>query len=207
MVRAQLMKRWCDVIAASVGLVLLAPVLAVITIAIYLKMGHPILFTQLRPGKEGKVFTFVKFRTMKNSRDSEGNFFPDQQRLTNLGRFLRETSLDELPQLWNVLEGNMSLVGPRPLLLDYMPYYSATEMQRHRVLPGITGLAQINGRNLLPWDERLALDVYYVDHWSLQLDLKILLKTMIKILQRDSVVVIPDTVLQNFHEERQSAES
>lgn len=150
-------------------------------------MGRPILFRQVRPGHQESLFAIYKFRTMRNAIDAEGNNLPDEERLTRLGRFLRKTSLDEIPQLWNVLRGDMSLVGPRPLLVEYIPRYTQHQRRRHEAKPGITGWAQVHGRNALPWDKRLELDVWYVDHWSLVLDLKILLLTLPKVLKHEGI--------------------
>jgi lipopolysaccharide/colanic/teichoic acid biosynthesis glycosyltransferase len=155
--------------------------------AIRWNLGSPVLFRQIRPGKYGLPFEFIKFRTMSNQRDAAGNLLPDAERLTGLGRFLRATSLDELPQLWNVLRGELSVVGPRPLLMDYLPRYSPEQARRHEVMPGITGWAQVNGRNALTWEEKLKLDVWYVDHWSLGLDIKILSLTIRKVIWRDGI--------------------
>ena len=159
-------------------------------------MGRPVIFRDERPGKDERVFEIFKFRTMTDARDSSGEFLPDAVRLTRLGRLLRKTSLDELPQLWNVIKGDMSLIGPRPLRVDYLPYYTEREQRRHDVRPGITGLAQVSGRNLLPWDERLDLDARYVETQSLWLDLRILLLTVWKVVRRSDVVEVPDTVLE-----------
>lgn len=199
----RIIKRLFDFVAALVGLVILSPLLVVIAIAIYIRMGHPILFTQPRPGKDGRIFTFYKFRTMTYECDSNGNLLPDEKRLIAVGKFLRQTSLDELPQLWNVIKGDMSLVGPRPLLQEYLTYYSDKEMKRHNMRPGVTGLAQISGRNELPWNERLALDVYYVENWSLLLDAKVLFKTIYKVLLREAVTVIPNVIMEDLNVERQ----
>ncbi len=173
--------------AAAVGLVAVAPVLAVAAVAVRVNLGSPVLFRQERPGRHGKTFRVAKFRTMNDARDAQGNLLPDEDRLTALGRFLRATSIDELPQLWNVLRGELSLVGPRPLLVRYLPRYTPEQARRHDVLPGITGWAQVNGRNAISWDEKFALDVWYVDHWSLALDAKILAMTALKVLRRDGI--------------------
>jgi lipopolysaccharide/colanic/teichoic acid biosynthesis glycosyltransferase len=180
-------KSLIDKIAAIIALSLLSPVMLGVAIAIIIQIGQPILFTQPRPGKDGKIFNFYKFRSMTNECDTQGNLLPDEQRLTPIGQFLRRTSLDELPQLWNVLKGDMSIVGPRPLLVKYLDRYTPEQARRHEVKPGITGLAQINGRNTLSWEERFKLDVWYVDHWSLWLDLKILVLTVWKVLQREGI--------------------
>ena len=178
-----------------VGLILCTPVLGVLYLLL-LSEGRPVFFRQARPGLHGRPFTMLKFRTMTDARDHEGYLLPDAQRLTRLGRFLRSSSLDELPELWNVLRGDMSLVGPRPLLMSYLPYYTEREQKRHLVRPGITGLAQVSGRNLLGWDERLELDVQYVENGSLLLDLRILLQTVVKALGRSDVLVAPSAAGQ-----------
>jgi lipopolysaccharide/colanic/teichoic acid biosynthesis glycosyltransferase len=176
-----------DRTAASVGLVLAAPVLAAVGAAIRVTMGTPIFFTQERPGHRGRPFRVVKFRTMRSAAGPDGMPLPDAERLTGLGRFLRASSLDELPQLWNVVRGDLSLVGPRPLLMQYLSRYTPEQARRHDVLPGITGWAQVNGRNALSWEEKFALDVWYVDHWSLALDLKILALTVLRVVRRDGI--------------------
>ena len=179
------MKRALDVVVAFLGLILLSPLMLAIAIVIRLFMGSPVLFRQQRPGLHGVPFQLVKFRTMRDGVDDEGQPHPDADRLTWLGGFLRSTSLDELPELWNVLRGDMSLVGPRPLLMEYLPLYTAQQARRHEARPGITGWAQISGRNAISWDERFALDVWYVDHQSLSLDLRILATTLIRVTQRE----------------------
>ncbi|HXZ26468.1 MAG TPA: sugar transferase [Terriglobales bacterium] len=180
---SQVLKRAGDVLASALALLLLSPLLLVLAVIIRIRLGAPVLFRQKRPGKDGKPFELVKFRTMSDARDPEGNLLPDEQRLTRLGRRLRRFSLDEWPQLWNVLKGDMSLVGPRPLLMEYLGRYSAEQARRHSVKPGITGWAQINGRNAVSWEERFRLDVWYVDHWSLWLDLRILAATVWLVLR------------------------
>jgi lipopolysaccharide/colanic/teichoic acid biosynthesis glycosyltransferase len=180
-------KRLIDVVLSSGALIALAPVIAVGAIGIRLTMGRPVLFRQVRPGYRARPFTLLKFRTMREARDSLGRPLPDSDRLTKFGRFLRRTSLDELPQLWNVLRGEMSLVGPRPLLMEYLPLYSPEQARRHLVRPGITGWAQVNGRNAIGWDEKFLYDVWYVDHWSLWLDLKIVWLTIIKVIRREGI--------------------
>ncbi|WP_224250274.1 sugar transferase [Hyalangium gracile] len=192
------LKRFIDRLAAGVGLLCLSPVMATTALLVRATMGGPVLFRQVRPGRGGKLFQLVKFRTMLDTRDAEGNLLPDGQRLTRVGRFLRATSLDELPQLWNVLRGEMSLVGPRPLLVEYLPRYSAEQARRHDVLPGITGWAQVNGRNALGWDDRFRLDVWYVDHWSLALDLKILMLTLLRVVQRQGISFEGDATMFKF---------
>ena len=181
------LKRILDLLGALTGLFLLSPLMVFIAILIRLTMGPPVLFRQLRPGLHGKPFVMYKFRTMLDLRDEQGNLLPDEQRLTPLGRFLRSTSLDELPELFNVLKGDMSLVGPRPLLMEYLDRYTPEQFRRHEVKPGITGWAQVNGRNALTWEEKFKLDVWYVDHWDLWMDLKILLMTVIKVLKREGI--------------------
>ena len=175
---AQSIKRVQDCILAVLLLASFAPLIALLALAVRAKLGSPILFCQVRPGLNGAPFRMFKFRTMTDERDAHGELLPDSERLTRFGRFLRQTSLDELPEVWNVLKGDMSFVGPRPLLLDYLPLYSPEQARRHATRPGITGWAQVNGRNALDWDEKLALDVWYVNHWSLGLDLKILFMTV-----------------------------
>lgn len=182
-------KRVFDIVVAAAGLVLLLPVLGLLAVLVRIRHGPPVLFTQQRPGLRGEPFTIYKFRTMTEARDPAGDLLPDAQRLTRFGRWLRATSLDELPELFNVLRGDMSLVGPRPLLMHYLPYYSAREMLRHSVRPGMTGWAQVHGRNLSAWDERLAMDVWYVENWSLGLDVRILGKTIRQVLARSGVAV------------------
>jgi len=181
------MKRLMDIVISAGALFVLAPVMIVIGLLVCLKLGWPPLFSQRRPGLKGKPFTMHKFRTMSTKRDGFGQLLPDAERLTSFGRFLRATSLDELPELWNVLKGEMSLVGPRPLLMEYLPLYSPTQARRHEVLPGITGWAQVNGRNALSWEEKFDLDVWYVDNKSLCLDLKIILMTVKKVFKSDGI--------------------
>ncbi len=180
-------KKALDRGAALLALVLLSPLLLGIAVAIRLALGGPVLFRQQRPGRHGQPFTLVKFRTMSEAKDVEGRLLPDAERLTALGRFLRSTSLDELPQLWNVVRGDLSLVGPRPLLMQYLGRYSPEQARRHDVLPGITGWCQVNGRNDLPWDKKFELDVWYVDHWSLWLDARILARTFWQVLRREGI--------------------
>lgn len=184
---SRLIKNIIDRLAAAISLLLFLPLIIILAILIRINLGSPIFFTQLRPGKKGKIFTFYKFRTMIDKRDEAGNLLPDDQRISPFGSMIRNTSLDELPQLLNVLKGDMSLVGPRPLLPRYLDLYSAKQMRRHDVLPGITGLAQTNGRNNLDWDSRFEMDVAYVDNWSLWLDLKILFATVAKVIKKDGV--------------------
>ena len=180
-------KRLLDLIITVLGLILLSPLLLILAILIALRIGFPILFRQDRPGYKGEVFKIVKFRTMLDLRDENGLLLPDSERITKLGQFLRATSLDELPALFNVLKGEMSLVGPRPLLVEYLPLYNAEQSRRHDVIPGFTGWAQVHGRNELDWLEKFRLDVWYVDHWTFWLDIKILLKTVLKVLKREGI--------------------
>ena len=181
------MKRLFDITAALVALLLLALPLLALTWLVRRKLGRPAFFRQVRPGLQGKPFEMVKFRTMTDARGPDGALLPDADRLTPFGRFLRASSLDELPELWNVLKGDMSLVGPRPLAMAYLPLYSAIQMRRHEVRPGITGWAQVNGRNAISWSKKFELDVWYVDHQSLWLDIKILFITVLKVLKRSDV--------------------
>lgn len=181
------MKRIFDIVLAALAIAGLFPVIIVVSILVRIKLGGPIFFTQVRPGLHGKPFKMVKFRTMRNAVDKCGEPLPDALRMTAFGRLLRSTSLDELPELWNVLKGEMSMVGPRPLLLQYLPLYSIDQNRRHEVRPGVTGWAQVNGRNSISWDEKFELDVWYVDNSSLWLDVKILLLTVKKVLVRDGI--------------------
>lgn len=180
-------KRAMDLALCSCAFALALPVMAVIALLIRRTLGRPVLFRQIRPGLNGKPFGLYKFRTMTDARDGEGRLLPDEARLTTFGRFLRSTSLDELPELWNVLRGDMSLVGPRPLLMAYLDRYDSEQMRRHHVKPGLTGWAQVNGRNALTWEDKFRLDVWYVDNQSLLLDLKILFLTMGIVLRREGI--------------------
>lgn len=185
--RVGALKRLFDLVSASLALLLLFPVLLLVAWLVHRRLGSPVLFRQVRPGLHGKPFEMVKFRTMRDAVDTEGNALPDAERLTPFGRFLRSTSLDELPELWNVIKGDMSLVGPRPLLMEYLPLYSAEQARRHEVRPGITGWAQVNGRNAVSWPEKFALDIWYVDNRSLLLDIRILLLTIKKVFVREGI--------------------
>jgi len=196
--RSYRLKRGMDIVGAATGLLLCAPILAVIALLVRLKLGSTVLFRQQRPGLHGKPFTLYKFRTMTNARDADGNLLPDAERLTNFGRFLRRTSLDELPELINVLKGDMSLVGPRPLLIQYLQRYTPEQARRHETRPGITGWAQINGRNALSWEEKFHLDVWYVDNVSLWLDLKILFLTVWKVLRREGISQTGHATMEEF---------
>jgi lipopolysaccharide/colanic/teichoic acid biosynthesis glycosyltransferase len=182
-----LVKSLLDRIVAAIALIVLSPVILIVAIAIYFRIGSPLIFTQPRPGKNSRIFTFYKFRTMTDERDNEGNLLPDEKRLLPFGEFLRQTSLDELPQLWNVVKGDMSFVGPRPLMVEYLPRYSPQQARRHDVMPGVTGWAQINGRNDISWEDKFNFDVWYVDNWSLWLDLKILFLTVTKVLRKEGI--------------------
>lgn len=195
---AQVMKRTVDIVGAVVGLVLLAPFFLVTASVVRLSLGAPVLFRQIRPGLKGRPFALYKFRTMRDATAADARSLPDAARLTSVGRFLRSWSLDELPELWNVLKGDMSLVGPRPLLMEYLPLFSSSQARRHDVRPGITGWAQVSGRNALTWEERLALDVWYVDHRSLSLDVQILLRTVATVLARHGVAHPGHVTMERF---------
>ncbi len=181
------LKRGVDVLAAALGLVVLAPLLALLAALVRWRLGAPVLFRQVRPGLGGRPFELIKFRTMTDARDAGGRLLPDAVRLTGFGKFLRQTSLDELPELWNVLKGEMSLVGPRPLLMEYLPRYSPEQARRHEVRPGLTGWAQVNGRNAISWPEKFKLDVWYVDHVSAMLDVKIIGMTIKSVMRREGI--------------------
>jgi lipopolysaccharide/colanic/teichoic acid biosynthesis glycosyltransferase len=193
-----MIKRLFDFVASAIGLLLLAPVIAVIAFQIRRKLGSPILFRQVRPGREGRPFEMVKFRTMRDAIDKDGNSLPDSERMTPFGAFLRSTSLDELPELWNVLKGDMSLVGPRPLRMEYLSLYDEHQARRHEVRPGVTGWAQINGRNSISWEEKFDLDVSYVDNQSIFLDLKIIFLTVKKVLVREGIDNQEDVPMPRF---------
>ena len=193
-----MIKRAFDVLAALLISILCLPLIFGISVLIFVSLGSPVLFKQVRPGKDGRSFLLYKFRTMKVSSGIDGHILPDADRLTPLGRVLRATSLDELPELLNVLRGDMSLVGPRPLLMEYLPLYNSQQARRHEVRPGITGWAQINGRNALSWEEKFELDVWYVDNQSLWLDIKILFKTVLQVLKRDGISHGEDATMPRF---------
>jgi sugar transferase EpsL len=180
-------KRLVDSLVSGLALLVLSPLLALLAVLVRVKLGTPVFFRQQRPGLRGKSFTLIKFRTMIDQRDAQGNLLPDADRLTKFGKFLRASSLDELPELWNVLKGEMSLVGPRPLLMHYLPLYTPEQARRHEVRPGITGWAQVNGRNALSWEDKFALDVWYVDNHTLWLDLKIIFLTLLRIVKREDI--------------------
>lgn len=196
-------KRVLDFVFALLLLILLSPLLLVVTIWLHFaNKGAGAFFTQDRPGKDEKIFRLYKFKSMTDERDAEGNLLPDAERITRAGRFVRSTSIDELPQLWNVLKGDMSFIGPRPLLVRYLPYYTEREHRRHDVRPGITGLSQVSGRNKLKWDERLEMDVVYVEKISFSMDLKIAARTIFKIFKREDVAIIPGAVGKPLDVER-----
>jgi sugar transferase EpsL len=192
------LKGYLNFIVAVFGIVLLSPLFIIIVVLVRIKLGSPIFFSQLRPGIYEKPFKMIKFRTMLDTLDVDGNQLPDSERITSFGRFLRSTSLDELPELWNVLKGEMSLVGPRPLLMEYLPLYSKEQALRHEVKPGITGWAQVNGRNAISWEDKFRLDVWYVDNQSFWLDMKILLMTFKKVLIRDGISADGDVTMPVF---------
>ncbi|QPC83281.1 sugar transferase [Phototrophicus methaneseepsis] len=191
-------KRGLDLIISGIALVVLSPVLLIIMMLIYIRLGSPILFKQQRPGLHGRPFMIYKFRTMTDGRDAAGQPLPDAERMTPLGRFLRSTSLDELPELLNVLKGDMSLIGPRPLLMRYLDRYTTQQARRHEVRPGITGWAQINGRNAITWEEKFELDVWYVEHCSLALDLKIIFLTIWKVVRREGISQQGEATMSEF---------
>lgn len=182
-----MLKRLLDIVIALLALLLLLPLLLMVAVLVRFKLGSPVLFRQTRPGLHGKPFAMIKFRSMRDAMDAQGQPLPDHERLTRFGQLLRSTSLDELPELWNVLKGDMSIVGPRPLLMEYLPLYSPEQAQRHNVRPGMTGLAQISGRNAISWQQKFQLDTWYVQHQSVWLDFKIMLKTVKKVLWREGI--------------------
>jgi sugar transferase EpsL len=192
------MKRILDIIISLGALLLLTPLFLVITILILINLGTPVFYTQIRPGKDCKPFKIFKFRTMTNESDGKGNLLPNAQRMTKFGQFLRHRSLDEIPEFYNVLKGNMSLVGPRPLLMDYVPLFNEFQNQRHKVKPGITGWAQINGRNAISWDNKFKLDIWYVNNQSFWLDIKILLLTLKKVIKREGITYEGNVAMPRF---------
>lgn len=200
------MKRLFDIVAALLAVIVLSPILVVISCLIALRIGRPVIFRQQRPGRAGKAFTIYKFRTMTNAVDESGNLLPDEQRLLPLGLFLRKASLDELPELFNVLRGDMSLVGPRPLLLVYLPLYTAQQYRRHEIRPGLTGWAQVNGRNAISWTEKFELDVWYVDNQSLWLDVKILFMTVLSVFRREGINHADEATMPRFRGSCQSSD-
>lgn len=194
-------KRLLDFVLSLIALIILSPVILIVAILVKIKLGSPVLFKQERPGKNEKIFRMYKFRTMTDEKDEDGNLLPDDIRLTKFGKILRSTSLDELPELFNILKGDMSIVGPRPLLVNYLPYYTEREKHRHDVRPGLTGWAQINGRNTTLWDDRLEQDVYYVKHISFKIDIWIIIKTIQKVIKRSDILVgkeIPAGILDDY---------
>jgi len=193
-----MLKRSIDISASLFGLLLLAPVMSVVAWMVRRKLGAPVLFSQVRPGLNAKPFTMIKFRTMRYAVDNDGNPLPDSMRMTRFGSFLRSSSLDELPGLFNVLKGDMSLVGPRPLLMEYLPLYNAEQYRRHQVRPGVTGWAQVNGRNSVSWEEKFDLDVWYVDNRSFWLDLKIILLTLKKVVVREGINAVGEATMKRF---------
>ena len=195
-------KRFLDVILSACALIVLSPVMLVVAILVRMKLGSPVIFCQERPGKDEEIFKMYKFRTMTDARDEAGQLLSDDVRLTKFGRVLRSTSLDELPELWNILKGDMSIVGPRPLLVRYLPYYTEEERHRHDVRPGLTGLAQVYGRNSLPWDERLQLDLQYLERISLVVDIQIALLTIKKVLLRQDIAMGSENTMQDLDVER-----
>ena len=191
-------KRLFDFLLSLAAMLLLLPALLLLALLVGVKLGAPVFFIQTRPGLHGQPFEMIKFRTMTNARSADGAVLPDAERLTRFGRFLRSTSLDELPELWNVLKGEMSLVGPRPLLMDYLPLYSPEQARRHEVKPGITGWAQVNGRNAISWEDKFQLDVWYVDHQSFWLDMKILFLTVKRVFQRSGISAYGEMTMPRF---------
>lgn len=193
-----MLKRLLDIVIASSALVLLSPVYAFVAHKVKKNLGSPVLFRQVRPGLHGKPFEMIKFRTMKDALDAEGNPLPDSERLTPFGKMLRATSLDEMPELWNVIKGDMSIVGPRPLLMEYLPLYNSEQAKRHNVRPGITGYAQVNGRNAISWEKKFELDTWYVENQSLWLDFKIMLKTIKKVIAKDDISAEGEATMSKF---------
>ncbi|WP_180111984.1 sugar transferase [Acinetobacter sp. YH12136] len=193
-----MLKRIIDITIASTALILLSPVYLIVAHKVKKNLGSPVLFRQVRPGLHGKPFEMIKFRTMKDALDAEGNPLPDSERLTPFGKMLRATSLDEMPELWNVIKGDMSIVGPRPLLMEYLPLYNQEQAKRHNVRPGITGYAQVNGRNAISWEKKFELDTWYVENQSLWLDFKIMLKTIKKVLAKDDISAEGEATMSKF---------
>ncbi len=193
-----MIKRLLDIIIASIALILLSPLYAFVAYKVKKNLGSPVLFRQVRPGLNGKPFKMIKFRTMKDAVDAEGNPLPDSERLTPFGKMLRSTSLDEMPELWNVIKGDMSVVGPRPLLMEYLPLYNEEQAKRHNVRPGMTGHAQVNGRNAISWEEKFKLDTWYVENQSTVLDFKIMLKTVQKVIAKDDISAEGEATMTKF---------
>ncbi len=193
-----MLKRFLDIIIASIALILLSPLYAFVAYKVKKNLSSPVLFRQVRPGLHGKPFEMIKFRTMKDAMDEQGNPLPDSERLTPFGQMLRSTSLDEMPELWNVIKGDMSIVGPRPLLMEYLPLYSPEQAKRHNVRPGMTGHAQVNGRNSIGWEEKFKLDTWYVENQSIWLDFKIMFKTVHKVLAKDDINAEGEATMTRF---------
>ncbi len=193
-----MLKRLLDIIIASIALILLSPLYAFVAYKVKKNLGSPVLFRQVRPGLHGKPFEMIKFRTMKDALDEQGNPLPDSERLTAFGKMLRSTSLDEMPELWNVIKGDMSVVGPRPLLMEYLPLYNKEQAKRHDVRPGMTGHAQVNGRNAISWEEKFKLDTWYVENQSIWLDFKIMLKTVQKVIAKDDISEAGEATMSKF---------
>lgn len=193
-----MIKRILDITIAATALILLSPVYLIVAHKVKKNLGSPVLFRQVRPGLHGKPFEMIKFRTMKDALDAEGNPLPDSERLTPFGKMLRATSLDEMPELWNVIKGDMSIVGPRPLLMEYLPLYNAEQAKRHNVRPGITGYAQVNGRNAISWEKKFELDTWYIENQSLWLDFKIMLKTIKKVIAKDDISAEGEATMSKF---------
>ena len=193
-----MLKRLLDIIIASIALILLSPLYAFVAYKVKKNLGSPVLFRQVRPGLHGKPFEMIKFRTMKDAVDEQGNPLPDSERLTPFGQMLRSTSLDEMPELWNVIKGDMSIVGPRPLLMEYLPLYNSEQAKRHNVRPGMTGHAQVNGRNAIGWEEKFKLDTWYVENQSIWLDFKIMFKTVHKVLAKDDISAEGEATMTKF---------
>ena len=194
----RIIKTLLDKLLAGILIILLSPFIVFSAMLVFFKIGRPILFKQIRPGKDEKLFTIYKFRTMSNEKDKNGNLLPDEVRLSRVGKFIRKTSLDELPQLFNVIKGEMSFVGPRPLLVEYLPLYNEEQKKRHNVIPGITGWAQVNGRNAISWEEKFAYDVWYVEHQSFLLDMKIMWMTFLKVIKRSDVSSSSSVTMEKF---------
>lgn len=198
MIYERYIKRILDIVLSLLAIIILSPILLILYILVRIKLGSPVLFKQERPGKDEKIFTLCKFRTMTDKRDENGNLLPDEARMTRFGKILRSTSLDELPELFNILKGDMSLIGPRPLLVKYLPLYNETQKHRHDVKPGLTGWAQVNGRNAISWEERFELDIYYVEHLSFLLDIKILFQTVAVVFKRSGISSATDATMEAF---------
>ena len=191
-------KRILDILLSGIAHIVLSPIILIVGFLVRIKLGSPIIFKQERPGKSEKIFSMYKFRTMTDERDHNGEYLPDESRLTKFGKMLRATSLDELPELWNILKGDMSIVGPRPLLVEYLPLYSEKQRKRHNVRPGLTGLAQVNGRNAISWEEKFDLDVYYVDKISFFNDLIIIIQTCKKVIKKENINTINNNIPEKF---------